>query len=398
MSSHARSLRSVDPTRLQTFIAHMPKTVLHVHIEGTLEPELAFAMAQRNGIEQGSKAFPYAKLDDLRAAYRFDDLGQFLDVYYAVAGAILNERDFHDLAEAYAQRLIAQQVRVAEIFFDPQTHTSRGIAMSTVVRGLWSGLQPAIDAGIHVRLIACLLRDAPVGEAGDAAKDRDWSGASLSEATAWATLGQVLDHNRHAPADRRIVGLGLDSYEAPYPPELFTEVFARARSEGLLPTAHAGEEGPPAYIWTSLRELKVTRIDHGVRSTEDPALLEFLATAQDGPEVLAAYGEPHRIPLTVCPRSNLELKVFPDPTESNLFELQGHGVLVCINSDDPAYFGGYADANYLAIIEWLDPTLDQLRQLALGGIDSAWLPPEAKQPLRDELEAYFASAPQALGL
>ena len=182
MSDPARSLRSVDPTRLERFIADMPKTVLHVHIEGTLEPELAFAMAQRNGIEQGSKAFPYAKLEDLRAAYDFDDLGQFLDVYYAVAGAILNERDFHDLAEAYAQRLIAQHVRVAEIFFDPQTHTSRGIALSTVVRGLWSGLKPAIDAGIHVQLIACLLRDAPVGEQSDAQVDRNWSGHRLGHA------------------------------------------------------------------------------------------------------------------------------------------------------------------------------------------------------------------------
>lgn len=372
-------------------VAGIPKTVLHVHIEGTLEPELAFHLAQRNGIEPGSQGFPYETLDQLRAAYRFADLGAFLDVYYAVAGVLRTEDDFCALAEAYAQQLSSNGVRWAEIFFDPQTHTSRGIAFETVVRGLVRGFTPARAAGIHIELILCFLRDAPVGtpdQLDAATPDQGFEG--MAHATAWATLGQLLRHNETASASARIIGVGLDSYEKPYPPELFTAVYRRARAAGLQATAHAGEEGPPAFIWTALRELGASRIDHGVRCTEDDALMAFLAETHDSPEIVGAYGEPHRIPLTVCPRSNFMLKVFPEPSASNLLALLDRGVLACIHSDDPAYFGGYANDNYLAVIEWLDPSWEQLRQLARNGVLGAWASAAAKQPLLAAVDAWFA--------
>jgi len=383
--------RELPPERLAELVGGIPKTVLHVHLEGTLEPELAFALAGRNGIEPGSKAFPYATLDELRAAYRFADLGSFLDVYYAVAGVLRTEDDFCELARAYAQRLRDNGVRRAELFFDPQTHTSRGIAFMTVVAGLWRGLAAATAAGIAVELVLCFLRDAPVGTPADAETATPEQGfASMEQATAWATLGQLLRWNAMAPDDARIVGVGLDSYEKPYPPELFTEVYARARAAGLLATAHAGEEGPPAYVWTAIRELGVARIDHGVRSTEDPELLAFLAEEHDTPGIVAAYGRPHRIPLTVCPRSNYMLKVFPEPSRSNLLELLDRGVLACIHSDDPAYFGGYANDNWLAVIEWLDPSWAQLRLLARNGVEAAWTSDAEKQPLLAAVDAWFA--------
>jgi adenosine deaminase len=383
--------RALPPEQLAGMVAGIPKTVLHVHLEGTLEPELAFVLAERNGIELGSKQFPYSTLDQLRAAYRFADLGAFLDVYYAVAGVLRTEDDFCELSRAYAQRLCDNGVRRAELFFDPQTHTSRGIAFTTVVSGLWRGLAAARAAGITVELVLCFLRDAPVGTPADAeaaAPERGF--ASMEQATAFATLGQLLRFNATAPADARIVGVGLDSYEKPYPPELFTEVYRRARAAGLFTTAHAGEEGPPAYVWTAIRELQVSRIDHGVRSAEDPALMAFLAAEHDTPAIVAAYGRPHRIPLTVCPRSNYVLKVFADPTRSNLLELLDRGVLACIHSDDPAYFGGYASDNWLAVIEWLDPTWEQLRLLARNGVEAAWTSEAEKQPLLAAVDAWFA--------
>lgn len=384
--------RQLPPDERAAMVAAIPKTVLHVHLEGTLEPELAFALAERNGIEPGSKGFPYATLDELRAAYRFADLGAFLDVYYAVAGVLRTEDDFCALARAYAARLRDNGVRRAELFFDPQTHTSRGIAFSTVVAGLWRGLADARAAGIAVELVMCFLRDAPVGTPADAdAATPEQGFASMSEATAFATLGQLLRHNAAATPETRIIGVGLDSYEKPYPPELFTEVYRRARAAGLLATAHAGEEGPPAFVWTAIRELGVSRIDHGVRSTEDPELMAFLAREHDTPEIVAAYGRPHRIPLTVCPRSNYMLKVFPEPSQSNLLELLDRGVLACIHSDDPAYFGGYASDNWLAVIEWLDPTWEQLRLLARSGVEAAWASEAEKAPLLAAVDAWLAA-------
>lgn len=383
--------RALPPAALEALVAGLPKTVLHVHLEGTLEPELAFALAERNGVPLGSKGFPYTTLEALRAAYRFADLGSFLDVYYAVAGVLRAEDDFAALAQAYAERLVAQQVRRAELFFDPQTHTSRGIPFATVVRGLWRGLAHARAAGVSVALVSCFLRDAPVGSPAEldaASPAQGFEG--MAGATAFATLGQLLRHNEAAAPEARIVGVGLDSYETPYPPELFVEVYRRARAAGLLTTAHAGEEGPPAYVWTAIRGLAVSRIDHGVRSTEDAALVAFLAQEHDTPEIRAAYGRPHRIPLTVCPRSNYVLKVFPEPRHSNLLALLDAGVLACIHSDDPAYFGGYATDNWLAVIEWLDPSWAQLRQLARNGVLAAWASDADKAPLLAEVDAWLA--------
>lgn len=391
-SDGRRRPRQLPPDERAAMVAAIPKTVLHVHLEGTLEPELAFALAERNGIVPGSKAFPYATLDQLRAAYRFADLGAFLDVYYAVAGVLRTEDDFCALARAYAQRLRDNGVRRAELFFDPQTHTSRGIAFSTVVAGLWRGLAEARAAGIAVELVLCFLRDGPVGTPADAdAATPERGFASMSEATAFATLGQLLRHNAAATPETRILGVGLDSYEKPYPPERFTEVYRRARAAGLHATAHAGEEGPPAFVWTAIRELGVSRIDHGVRSTEDPELMAFLAREHDTPAIVAAYGRPHRIPLTVCPRSNYMLKVFPEPSRSNLLELLDRGVLACIHSDDPAYFGGYANDNWLAVIEWLDPSWEQLELLARNGVAAAWTSEAAKAPLLAEVDAWLTA-------
>lgn len=391
--------RQLPADRLAALVAGIPKTVLHMHIEGSLEPELAFALAERNGPEMGHGGFPYDSLDQLRAAYRFADLGAFLDVYYAVAGVLRSEHDFHALASAYAGRLRDEGVRWAEVFFDPQTHTSRGIPFATVVAGLRRGLAEARAAGIHVALVLCFLRDAPVGDPADLEAASPAEGFDgMARATAWATLGQLLRLRSEQGPDGTdgsgvpgipIVGVGLDSYEKPYPPELFTAVFERARAEGLRATAHAGEEGPPAYVWSSIRTLGVSRIDHGVRSIEDPELLSFLAREHDTPEIVRAYGRPHRIPLTVCPRSNYMLKVFPDPTTSNLLELLDRGVLVSIHSDDPAYFGGYAGDNYRAVIEWLDPSWEQLRQLARNGVLAAWGTDADKAPLLAEVDAWF---------
>ncbi|MCA9719145.1 MAG: adenosine deaminase family protein [Myxococcales bacterium] len=384
--------RLLDPDRLDAWLRRMPKTALHVHLEGTLEPELAFTLAERNAIEPGSPAFPYADLAALRAAYRFADLGAFLDVYYAACGVLRTADDFHDLARAYGDRVRAEGIRRAELFFDPQTHTRRGVGLSTVVRGLWSGLADARAHGVDVALIACFLRDAPVGHADDpAAADAGFT--DPAQATAWATLRQVLEYNQRAPADESILGVGLDSYETPYPPELFAAVFARARAAGLRCTAHAGEEGPPAYIRAAIDTLGVSRIDHGVRCTEDAALLERLAAVHDTPTVVADFGEPHAIPLTVCPRSNYALKVFPDPARSNLLTLLRAGVQVCVNSDDPAYFGGYALENYRAVVDWLDPSFEELRQLARNGVHASWMPPAAKTTLLAEIDAWFAASP-----
>ncbi len=384
----------LDRPALDRLIQGIPKTALHLHIEGTFEPELAFAIARRNGVEPGSEAFPYRTLDELRAAYDFSDLGSFLDLYYALSGVLLEERDFYDLASAYCKRIAAQNVQVAEVFFDPQTHTSRGVPFTTVIKGLQRAFNEARQGGMRVTLLMSFLRDAPVGQPEDmagATPDRGF--ASMKEATAWATLAQGLAWNRTAPAADQLVGVALDSYEKPYPPQLFTEVYARARDEGLLTTAHAGEEGPPAYVWSALRELKVARIDHGVRSAEDEALVAHLKRKHGDEHITAAYGEPHQIPLTVCPRSNYKLKVYPDPTEANLLELLDQGLLVTINSDDPSYFGGYASENYLAVIQWLDPTYDQLRALARNGFEAAWMTPEQKQPYLQMVDRSFASLP-----
>jgi len=334
---------------LPALLAAMPKAELHIHIEGSLEPELIFALAQRNGV-----ALPYASVDELRRAYAFTNLQSFLDIYYAGASVLLKEQDFHDMAWAYLQRAAADNVVCAEIFFDPQTHTARGVSMGTVIDGLYRACQDARAAlGVDASLILCFLRH-------------------LSEQDALETLEQAL------PYRDKFIGVGLDSSEVGHPPEKFARVFARCRELGFHLVAHAGEEGPPEYVWAALDVLKVERIDHGVQSARDPALMKRLA--QD------------RIPLTVCPLSNLKLRVFPDLAQHNLGQLLEAGLAATVNSDDPAYFGGYMNQNFLQTFAATGLSARHAYQLARNSFEGSFADAARKRAYVDRLDAAFTSA------
>ena len=342
---------TMNPVSLNDFIRGLPKAELHLHIEGSLEPEMMFALAQRNGV-----SLPYASVEAVRAAYQFGDLQSFLDLYYAGAAVLQIEQDFFDLTYAYVQRARADNVRYAELFFDPQTHTVRGVAMGTVFAGIARALRQAqAEDGFSSRMILCFLRH-------------------LSEDEAFATLEQALPL-REAYADLWC-GVGLDSGEVGNPPAKFAGVFARARELGFHVVAHAGEEGPPAYVWEALDLLQVARIDHGVRSEEDPQLVQRLAQ--------------NRMPLTVCPLSNLKLCVVRDLREHNLARMLRAGVCVTINSDDPAYFGGYMNANFIATAEALRLGRDELVEIASNGFDAAFVPDVQKQRWAQEIRDYAA--------
>ena len=329
--------------QLQMVLRQMPKAELHIHIEGSLEPELIFELAQRNGVE-----LAYESVATLRQAYAFDNLQSFLDIYYAGASVLLEEQDFYDMTAAYLQRAALDNVRHAEIFFDPQTHTARGVPFQTVVDGIWRACQ---DGPISATLIMCFLRH-------------------LSEEDALATLEEAL------PFRDKIIGVGLDSSELGHPPEKFCRVFERCRQLGLHLVAHAGEEGPPAYIESALDVLNVERIDHGVRCLEDPELTARLAREQ--------------VALTVCPLSNIKLRVFEHMGRHNLPALLDAGLAVTINSDDPAYFGGYINANFLAAFAALPLGLADARRLAHNSFSASFLEPEAKRRMLDELDTFFA--------
>ena len=314
---------------MHDFIAALPKAELHLHIEGTLEPELLFAMARRNDI-----ALPYDSVDALRRAYEFTDLQSFLDIYYQGAAVLQTRQDFYDMTAAYFDKAASQNVHHAEIFFDPQTHTHRGIAMETVIAGIHDAqLDAERDLGLTSKLILCFLRH-------------------LDEDDAMRTLEAALPY-RHW-----LVAVGLDSSERGHPPRKFARVFARARDAGLLAVAHAGEEGPPEYIREALDLLHVRRIDHGVRCLEDPQLVDRLVREQ--------------IPLTVCPLSNVRLRVFDTMHDHPLRTMLARGLKVTINSDDPAYFGGYINENYLAVAEALDLTREELEQLAKNSFEASF--------------------------
>jgi adenine deaminase len=329
------------------FIRALPKAELHVHIEGTLEPELVFALAAKHGI-----ALPYRDVAALRAAYRFTDLQSFLDIYYAGANVLRDAADFQAMASAYLRRAHADGIVHAEIFFDPQTHTVRGIPLAVVMEGLNAALREAREqTGISSRLILCFLRHLSAQEAMQ----------TLEEALPW--LGSL-------------AGVGLDSSEVGHPPAKFGAVFDRARSLGLAAVAHAGEEGPPAYIVEALDVLHVRRIDHGVRCAEDPALLARLAR--------------ERVPLTVCPLSNVRLRVFDRIGDHNIGMLLDHGLCVTVNSDDPAYFGGYLQENFLAIAEGLGLSHAQLAQLARNSIEASFIAAGAKQAWYSQIDALIA--------
>ncbi len=326
------------------FIQSLPKAELHLHIEGTLEPELMLALAARNGI-----ILPYDSVEALRAAYDFGNLQDFLDLYYQGMSVLQAEEDFYDLTWAYMERAAAENVRHAEIFFDPQGHTERGIAFTTVIDGIHRALTDAeVKLGLTSRLILCFLRH-------------------LDEDSALATLAQAL------PYKDRIVGVGLDSSELGHPPEKFERAFARSREEGFRAVAHAGEEGPADYVRGALDALKVERIDHGVRCLEDPALVERLAAG--------------RVPLTVCPLSNLRLCVVDDMAAHPLRRMMELGLFVTVNSDDPAYFGGYVNENYAAVQDALGLSRADLAALARNSIEASFLEPEAKRALVAEIDS-----------
>jgi adenosine deaminase len=337
---------AVSPERLPDLLRAMPKTELHMHIEGSLEPELIFQMAKRNQVQ-----IPYSSVEVLRAAYAFTDLQSFLDIYYAGASVLLQEPDFYDMAWAYFLKAHADNVVHAELFFDPQTHTARQVPMATVINGLH---RACVDAhtklGISASLIMCFLRH-------------------LSEEDALQTLEQAKPHLD------KIIGVGLDSSEQGHPPEKFERVFAQARALGLHVVAHAGEEGPPAYIWGALDLLKAERIDHGVQAIHDAALMQRLAQ--------------ERIPLTVCPLSNQKLCVFPNLADHNLGHMLDQGLCVMLNSDDPAYFGGYLNDNFLQTFAALPLTAAHAYQLACNSFEASFVPEAQKQVWRSQLDACF---------
>lgn len=336
--------------RLLALLQAAPKAELHIHIEGSLEPELIFQLAQRNGV-----ALAYPSVEALRAAYAFTDLQSFLDIYYAGASVLLHETDFFDMAWAYFLRAQADNVVHAELFFDPQTHTERGVDIGVVITGLHRACQRAqAELGISASLILCFLRH-------------------LDEDSAIATLAAAM------PYRDKFIGVGLDSSERGHPPEKFARVFAQARAAGLHLVAHAGEEGPPAYIASALDVLQVERIDHGVRCTESPALVQRLAAS--------------RMPLTVCPLSNVKLCVFKTMADHNLPALLAAGLCATVNSDDPAYFGGYMNANFLATFAAL-PQLGVAEAWALlhNSFEAAFATPAQKADWAARLQAAFAAA------
>jgi adenosine deaminase len=323
----------------------IPKAELHIHVEGTLEPEMAFALAARNGVR-----LPFASVEELRRAYSFTDLQSFLDQYYALMVVLRTAQDFEDLANAYFARAAAQGVRHAELFFDPQAHVARGVGIDVVIEGLSAATRSSLDRfGITSTLILCFLRDQPADDAL----------ATLEAARPW------LD---------RLTAVGLDSAEVGHPPSKFEAVFARARSLGLRCVAHAGEEGPPSYVWEALDLLKVERVDHGVRSLEDDALVARLRSEQ--------------MPLTVCPFSNVRLGVVPDLASHPLARMLDAGLLVTCNSDDPAYFGGYADDNLLGVRDALGLDEATLRTLARNSFTASFISPEARAAFLAEVDAY----------
>ncbi len=332
---------------MRDFILGIPKAELHVHIEGTLEPEMLLTLAARNGIE-----IPYKSADEARAAYQFHNLQSFLDIYYLGARVLIHERDFHDLTWAYLERAAAENVRHLEIFFDPQTHTDRGVDFDTVVTGIHGALTAAESTlGISSKLIMCFLRH-------------------LNAKSALETLDQSLAHKD------KIIGVGLDSSEVGNPPSKFTAVFDAARDHGYLTVAHAGEEGPPEYIIQALDLLHARRIDHGVRCVEDESLLKRLRD--------------ERIPLTVCPLSNTKLRVFDTMQDHSIRRLIDEGLVVTVNSDDPAYFGGYVGANLIAVQQAFDLTREEIFQLARNSFAASFLSDDQKTKRISELDSWYA--------
>ena len=330
---------------IDKYIKNIPKAELHVHIEGTFEPELMFEIAQRNNIK-----IKYNSVDELKKAYDFNNLQEFLDIYYSSASVLINEQDFYDMTWAYMEKLHSQNVLHAEIFFDPQTHTNRGVQFSTVITGIHKALLNAEKKfGITTKLIMCFLRH-------------------LDEDQAFKTLGQSLEFKDW------ITAVGLDSSEVGHPPSKFQLVFKKARELGYLTVTHAGEEGPPEYVWEALNLLNVTRIDHGNRALEDDTLVQLLAQKQ--------------IPLTVCPLSNLKLRVVDNLENHPLKMMMEKNLLVTINSDDPSYFGGQLNDNYLKLAKALNLTTSDIYQLAKNSFNASFLSDYEKTAYLNKVDEY----------
>ncbi len=330
---------------VEEFITGIPKAELHLHIEGTLEPELMFKISRRNGIE-----LKYTSVEELRRAYDFNNLQEFLDIYYQGAGVLIKEQDFYDMTWAYLEKAHSQNIIHTEIFFDPQTHTERGVEFGTVIKGISRALNDARNVmGISSRLIMCILRH-------------------LDEHSAMKTLNESLEY-KHL-----ITAIGLDSAEVGNPPARFQRVFDKARQEGFLTVAHAGEEGPAEYVWEALNLLKVSRVDHGNHSLDDDKLVMELAI--------------RRIPLTVCPLSNLKLKVVSDMKDHPLKTMIEKGLLVTVNSDDPAYFGGYLNENYLAVAKALDLSEEEILKLVQNAFNSSFVEEKRKEEMREMAEMF----------
>ncbi|MCL9781410.1 adenosine deaminase [Vibrio sp. S4M6] len=333
---------------MNEFVRQLPKVELHLHIEGSLEPELMFELAHRNHIE-----IPFNSPEEVKQAYQFSNLQSFLDIYYQGANVLVHEQDFFDLTWAYLMRCREDNVVHTEIFFDPQTHTERGIAFETVVNGITRALDKANhELNISSQLIMCFLRH-------------------LDEASAFQTLQQAI------PFKDKIIAVGLDSSEQGHPPEKFARVFEKAIEEGFLTVAHAGEEGSAQNIWDAIELLKTSRIDHGVRCSDDPHLVETLAQQQ--------------VPLTVCPLSNIKLKVFETMEQHNIAELLRAGLCVTINSDDPAYFGGYMNDNFNAVANAHQLSKKELAQFSINAINASFIAPQAKEDLISSVWQYTES-------
>ena len=333
---------------MKKFAERMPKAELHLHIEGTLEPELMFELASRNQVD-----LPFRSPADVRRAYQFSDLQSFLDIYYQGTRVLLHDRDFYDLTLAYLNKAKEQNVRHAEIFFDPQAHTQRGVPMEAIIEGIHQALADgARQLRISSQLILCFLRH-------------------LSGQDAMRTLEAALSHREY------FAGVGLDSSELGHPPEKFTDVFTRARAESLFVVAHAGEEGPADYVWQALDTLGAVRIDHGVRCTEDPILVERLRS--------------ERVPLTVCPLSNVKLRVFDSMEDHNLRELIDAGLCVSINSDDPAYFGGYINENFGAVCDAFDLNREEICALGRNSFEGAFMDESRRLEILEELNEFEAA-------
>ena len=328
------------------FIEGIPKAELHLHIEGTFEPELMFEIAHRNQV-----SIPFQSVEELKNAYNFNNLQEFLDIYYAGASVLLHEQDFYDLTWAYLTKVHEENLIHTEIFFDPQTHTDRGVSFDTVIQGIHKALEDGKkNLGISSQLIMCFLRH-------------------LDEESAFETLNQAL------PYKEWIAGVGLDSSEIGHPPSKFERVFSKAMDEGFITVAHAGEEGPAEYIWEAINVLKVSRIDHGNRSLDDEQLINHIAQKQ--------------IPLTLCPLSNLELKVVENLKDHPLLQLMDAGVMVTINSDDPAYFGGYMNENYVRLASALNLSKRQITDLAINSFKSSFLSEIDKEKFINQIELYY---------